>query len=262
MASDPPTAGRMGEAHLAFVFLTRLPLPRLADAAARAPVGHAAWAFPLVGLAVGLAGALALWGAALAGLPPLVSALAALAVTVALTGALHEDGLGDVADGFGGGHTRERKLEIMRDSRVGSYGVLALLFSIGLRAGALAALLEMGGPSAAGAALIAAMGLSRAAIPLTMVLLPPARSDGLGAGAGSPGALRLGVALVLAALAAAVLLPAATLAPLFALSLIAVLLMTGLARRQIGGHTGDVLGAVEQVTQATALITLSALIGG
>lgn len=146
MASEPLSAGRMGEAHLAFVFLTRLPLPRLTDAAARTPVSRASWAFPLVGLAVGLVGALTLWGTALAGLPPLVSALATLAVTVALTGALHEDGLGDLADGFGGGATRDRKLEIMRDSRVGSYGVLALLFSIGLRAGALTALLETGGP--------------------------------------------------------------------------------------------------------------------
>lgn len=226
------------------------------------PLSRATWAFPLVGLAVGLGGALALWGAALTGLPPLVSALAALAVTVALTGALHEDGLSDVADGFGGGRSRERRLEIMRDSRVGSYGVLALLFSLGLRAAALADLLEAGGPSAAGAALIAAMGLSRAAIPLAMVLLPPARSDGLGASAGTPGASRLTLALALAAAAAAVLLPAAMLAPLFALALVAVLLMTGLARRHIGGHTGDVLGAVEQVTQATALITLSALVGG
>lgn len=262
MASEPPPAGRMGEAHLAFVFLSRLPLPRLSDAAARTPVARASWAFPLVGLLIGLAGAVTVWTGVLLDLPSLVTALAALAVTIVLSGALHEDGLGDVADGFGGGHTRDRKLEIMRDSRVGSYGVLALVFSIGLRATALSALMNAGGPAAAAAALMVAAGLSRAAIPVAMVLLPPARSDGLGAGAGTPGAWRVGLALILAGAATAVLLPAAMLAPVFALTLIAVLLMTGLARRQIGGHTGDVLGAVEQCVQATVLITLATLIGG
>lgn len=253
-------AGRLAEAHLAFVFLTRLPLPRLSDAAARTAVGRAAWAFPLVGLAVGGLGALVLHGGAALGLPGLASALLALAATAWVTGALHEDGLADVADGFGGGLDKARKLEIMRDSRIGSYGVLAVVFSVGLRAAALVALLKAGGPALAAAALVAALTLSRAAIPLAMTLLGPAREDGLGAGAGSPGAARLGAAVALAGAVAWALLPGATLAPLFAFALMAVLAVVGLAARQIGGHTGDVLGTVEQVTAATALLVLTALL--
>ena len=116
----------------ALMFLTRLPVP----AAARGdrPLMHTGWAFPLVGLLVGAFGGSALWLGAHSGIPLLASALIALALTAFVTGALHEDGLADLADGFGGGGTKERKIEIMRDSRVGSYGVLALVIVTGIKA--------------------------------------------------------------------------------------------------------------------------------
>jgi adenosylcobinamide-GDP ribazoletransferase len=95
-----------------------------------------------VGALVGACGALAYWGAAAVGLPPFVAGVLAVAATLLVTGALHEDGLADTADGFGAGVTRERKLEIMRDSRIGTYGVAALVLSILLRAGAVASLVE------------------------------------------------------------------------------------------------------------------------
>lgn len=262
MEKPESRVGLFAEAHLAFVFLTRLPLPRLSDAAARAPLSAAAWAFPLVGLAVAGLATLALWGADALGVAPTASALVGLAVTAWLTGALHEDGLADTADGFGGGHDRERKLAIMRDSRIGSYGVLALLVSLGLRWTALVTLLEAAGPLAAGAAFMAVSALSRVGIVLGMVFLGPARPDGLGATAGAPGALPVGGALLVAAAASWLLLPGFTLAPLFALALIGVLATCWLANRQVGGHTGDVLGTVEQVVSAIGLTTLATLLGG
>src|SRR5579864_6859060 len=103
---------------IAAAFLTRMPIPTPAVLPGR--LAQASWAFPLVGVGVGL--------------PTLAAALIAVAGTAALTGALHEDGLADTADGFGGGATPEAKLTIMRDSRNGAYGVLALIFSVALRA--------------------------------------------------------------------------------------------------------------------------------
>lgn len=254
-------SGRMAELHLAFVFLTRLPLPRLSEAAGATPVGRAAWAFPVVGAAVGLAAAVVLHVASLLSLPAAAAALAALAAAMWLTGGLHEDGLADVADGFGGGHDKERKLAIMRDSRIGSYGVLALVVGIGLRWSAVLALLDGAGVESAAAALIATGALSRAAIPLAMAMMEPARRDGLGAGAGRVNGLRLAAGLALAGLAAWLLLPGSTLAPLFAFTLMAVLAVAALARRHIGGYTGDVLGAVEQAAGTTALLALAAMVG-
>ncbi|HEY0836205.1 MAG TPA: adenosylcobinamide-GDP ribazoletransferase, partial [Azospirillum sp.] len=131
----------LDEIALATVFMTRLPIRLRLDPEVDLHARSMGW-FPLVGAGVGLlAGgvyALTVW----LNLPPTAAALLALAASAWVTGALHEDGLADVADGFGGGRSRERKLEIMRDSRVGSYGVLAVVFSVGLRASALAALAD------------------------------------------------------------------------------------------------------------------------
>ena len=135
------------------------PLDLLKLPAASGELGRALRLAPLVGLVVGVCGALvtsiAVGGL---GLPPLPAALLTIGATIWITGALHEDGLADVADGFGGAFERSRKLAIMRDSRIGAYGVLALILSIGLRAAALAALT---GPEVASAVLIAAISLLR-----------------------------------------------------------------------------------------------------
>lgn len=263
------------DAALALVFLTRLPLPAIAplSGSLNGPLAEGAAAramgwFPLVGALVGLAGGAALALAAALNLPPLAGALLALAATVRLTGGLHEDGAADVADGFGGGRDTARKLEIMRDSRVGSYGVLALVFSVAIRAAALAALPV----PVAVAALVAAGALSRCALAALALALPPARRDGLGAAQGRPAAstvllaLILGLAVAGAALwgiarlgADAVALP---LAAVFLASLTAVWAMAALARRQIGGQTGDVFGAAQQLAEAAVLLTLAALAGG
>lgn len=242
---------------LAFRFLTRLPAP-FADAGPSGELGRALRLAPLVGLVVGLCGAIVVWIAVGGlGLPPLPAALLAVGATVWVTGALHEDGLADVADGFGGGFERGRKLDIMRDSRIGAYGVLALILSLGLRAAALAA---VAGPEAATAVLIAAHGLSRGLLPLTMLVLDPARDDGLGAAAGRPApadaltALALGLlmAVLAAGLGVGLWLALAALAGGTAAALI--------AQRQIGGYTGDVLGAVQQTAEVGAMLAAAALL--
>ena len=231
--------------------LTRIPLPR--GLPADADWARATRAYPLAGLAVGLGGGLVFLLAASLGLPVPIAALLALAATIALSGALHEDGLADVADGFGGGRDRERKLAIMRDSRIGTYGVLALVLSVGLRATALVAL---GAGPAVLAALLTAHALARGVLPTVMFLLPLARQDGLAAATGKPRGRD-----VLSALAIAVAVAAIALGPSAGLALLAIaLVLTGalawLARRQVGGYTGDVLGAVAQSVETAVLLTL------
>jgi adenosylcobinamide-GDP ribazoletransferase len=237
----------------ATLFLTRVRLPRRLGAPSS--LTRALRAFPLVGAAIGLAAGLVYWLAAVFGLAPLPAALLAIGTTAWLTGALHEDGLADCADGFGGGRDRAAKLAIMRDSRIGSYGVLVLVIGVGLRASALAAL----APADGVAALVAAHAMSRAAMPLLMALLEPARQDGLAAGLGRPSEFVLAQAVILGVLLCA--LVTGPFAAIVALSFAALVLagLETLARRQIGGYTGDVLGAAQQVTEIAILLALSAL---
>jgi adenosylcobinamide-GDP ribazoletransferase len=238
---------------IATAVLTRLPVG--AAAPETGAVAAAGWAFPLVGAGIGLICALVFFVAGLLGVPNGPAALLAVAAGLMLTGAFHEDGLADTADGFGGGATRDEKLAIMRDSRHGTFGIVALVLSIGLRAAALAAL---GDPIRVGLALLAAHAVSRGALPVAMRLLSPARPDGLGAAAGRPS---LAVAIIAAAIGAAIAL--AVLGPragLLALLLAggAVALAAVLARRQIGGYTGDVLGFFQQIGEIVMLLVAAA----
>lgn len=223
-------------------FYTRLPVP----AAITLPANFAGaqWAAPVAGLLVGTAGGAAVALALEVGLPASVAAAVALAATMLITGALHEDGSADVADGFGGGATRERKLEIMRDSRIGTYGVCALTMGIVARWAALAALAGAGTWTVF-LVLIAAHVAARAPIAAFMHVVAPARTDGLSAGVGRPdngvalAALGLGVlGLLLCGFKFAVV-TAVLLGLWFAA-------LKRLCERQIGGQTGDVLGALEQ----------------
>ncbi len=241
---------------IAFAFLTRLGVPHPADAA-MGDLARAGWAFPLVGLVVGgIGGGIAAGGLAL-DLPPLLAAILGVAAMVLLTGALHEDGLADVADGFGGAFERDKKLAIMRDSRIGTYGVLALIL---VTAGRLAAIEALQEPLVALAAIIGAAVLSRAAMVALMAALPPARPSGLGAGAGRPGAVNTVVTtLIAAAIAIAALGPLGGIIAAAAVAVVAAL-FGALAMRQIGGATGDVLGAAQQLSDVTALIAATVML--
>ena len=233
---------------LCFVFFTRLPLPRL-DFNGRTLAG-AIWAAPIAGLAVGLIGAIVYAVAFLFGLSGGVAAALALAAMMLATGCLHEDGLSDVADGFGGGATRERKLEIMRDSRIGAYGACALLMSALIRWSAIS---DLASPVHVFCGLIAAHAASRALLPAFMLSLAPARFDGLAQGAGR---VSSGAAVAAALLGLAALL-ALGLGGATAATLCLALVFAGfwyLCLTQIGGQTGDTLGALQQAGEITILL--------
>jgi len=230
-------------------FFTRLPMS--GGTPAGADLARAAWAFPLAGIVVGLIAAVVYALAYKLGFAGWPAAALTVAATLLVTGCLHEDGLADTVDGFGGGDTQERKLEIMHDSRIGTYGVCALTVSIVLRVAALAA---FAGPVLALWALIAAHGAARATLPLFMALLPSARKDGLAHAAGKPSGEQVITASVLGILILAIGLgPAHGIAALIVL-LVVVALMAWLAVVQIDGQTGDVLGAVEQVSEIAILL--------
>ena len=162
---------RIDELQASIVFCTRLPL--LGTTAIKSgTLAKAAWAFPLAGVLIGLVAAAVYGIAHRAGIPAWPAAALSVAATLLVTGCLHEDGLADTADGFGGGTTREQKLDIMRDSRIGTYGTLALGISLWLRIGALADLPNAG---LVACALIAAHAAARASLPGFMWLVGPAR---------------------------------------------------------------------------------------
>lgn len=230
-------------------FLTRLPI-RLETPL---PLAAAVPGFPLVGALVGGIAAVVLSVAIWLGLPPLPAALLAIGASIAATGALHEDGLADSADGLFSGRPRERVLEIMRDSRIGTFGALALILSVGLRAGSLATLAD------GAAALIAVHALSRGWLPWLMWQDNPARSDGLAVHAGKPvqanvfWAAGFGLAIAVIAIGILPALLTAAVSAGFALAVAA------LARRRLGGYTGDTLGAAQQVAEIGALLALTTI---
>lgn len=237
----------------AVAFLTRLPMPH-PDGAMPPNFVRAHRMFPVVGALIGAAVGLLCLGLRYAGVPDLAAAALALGGSAILTGALHEDGLADVADGFGGGRNLEAKLEIMRDSRLGTYGAVGLLVSFAAKLSALAAIPD----SHVVPALIAAHALARGILPAMSMNVPYARKDGLARKAGQPdaaiSAMAGGLALVIA------LLSLSWSNALFA-ALAAGLCgfcMAWLAMRQIGGQTGDVLGGAEQVSETAILVLLAA----
>ncbi len=237
------------ETRISLAFLTRLPVPL--DDAADLPLAQAVRGFPIAGLTVGIAGAVVFALGEVFDLPSLVVALLAVAGMVLLTGGLHEDGLADTADGLGGGRDREHALTIMRDSRIGSYGVIALVLALGLRVAAISAL---GYPDAAGLAILAAACASRAVLPAVMFYLPPARPDGLAQAAGAPSqravveAGLIGFVALLLCLGFAIALLLAALLALF------IVLFMRYLHLRLGGQTGDTLGAVQQGTEILVLI--------
>jgi adenosylcobinamide-GDP ribazoletransferase len=244
-------------------FFTRLPLPALAFEHGRPErsLADAAAAVPLAGAVLGVIAACVLVAACGVGLPTTLAAALAVAVLVAVTGALHEDGLADCADGFGGGTTRERKLEIMRDSRIGTFGACALVLSLFIRIEAMAAIAAQSAWLAT-ASLVAAASLSRAACLLPLALLAPARTDGLGAMSGRPQSasvmLAFGAAALLATPALAVGASAPRVLGAALAAVLAGLAMSALAHRQIGGATGDVAGAAQQLADVAVLLVIAA----
>lgn len=247
MPQDSDTPGLLDSLRTVTGFLTSLPVrhddhPALARCAAL---------FPVVGAGVGLGGALGFCVAEWLGLGPWLSSMTAVGVMLVLTGALHEDGLADCADGLGARGDRAGRLDIMRDSRIGTFGTIALFMVIGAR---LAALAELHNSLEVMAALVVAGAVSRSSMVVAMRMMPAARTDGLAVAAGEPGFDQTVIALVIAvSLALVLLFPWAWTAALAAAGLAAVF-VAWLAQRALGGKTGDVLGAIQQLTDIGVLL--------
>ncbi len=246
---------------LVITFLTRLSVPITGHA--NRPLASAAWAFPIAGILTGGVGGSVFYGAVLLGTPLLIAVTLGLAASTLLSGGLHEDGLADVTDGFGGGVTREKKLEIMHDSRIGAYGVLALIFSVVLRIAALVAIAQQAGMQAVFAVFPAAAVFSRGMLPAVMAVLPNARADGLSKGAGRPGVAGVIISLSFGVMGA--VLPFHSSYQTVVISVLgavgAVFVLCLIAKRQIGGQTGDVIGAAQQIGEIAFLVVLSAALG-
>ncbi len=236
-------------------FLTRVPVRGARREGDGPPLGRAVRAFPIVGALVGLVAGIVYGIACGLGLPEIVAAVLAVGAGALVTGALHEDGLADMADGFGGGATRERKLAIMRDSRIGAYGVIALVVVLAAKVGAIA---DLGATGLVVAGMVAAAAASRAAMPALMLWMEPARSDGLAADAGRPPATHVWTGLALAAVLAVGLLTWSGLVA-FLIAGLGTAGVAWLAERQVGGHTGDVLGGVQQLSEVLFLLALAAI---
>ncbi|SEQ99432.1 adenosylcobinamide-GDP ribazoletransferase [Thalassovita taeanensis] len=242
------------DAAVALSLLSRLPLPHLPEAA-YARSARAGWAYPLVGAILGAIAGLVGTVALALGMSAPVAALLVLGCFAITSGAMHEDGLADTADGFWGGWDKARRLAIMKDSHIGTYGVIALVLSLLARWWALSLLLDAGG--AVWAPLIAVAALSRAGMPALMAALPHARADGLSHSVGRPAAGTAALAFAAALMIGLVCSGTAILTPI----ILATLAVTGfgwLAKAKIGGQTGDILGASQQIAEIILLLSLTA----
>ncbi|MCB1430370.1 MAG: adenosylcobinamide-GDP ribazoletransferase [Nitratireductor sp.] len=243
----------------ALQFFTRLPLPaRIASLADHSTgLEQSTRHFPVAGIAIGLL--LAALFLLLSGvLPPVLASGLTIAAGMALTGALHEDGLADCADGLGGSNGSERALEIMKDSRIGAFGAAALIFSIGLRWAALASL----APVTGALALIICHSAARGSIAIALATSTYARASGTGSlvAPGIPMS-QLAISAAISLLSALVLMGFAGVVAAIIGWLAALLFLLRFERR-IGGYTGDCLGAMEQCGEIAIFLTIAAIVSG
>lgn len=241
-------------------FLSRLPIPDLIAIHDKPDFARCSRMFPITGFLIALPAVGIMIFLSILDVPPMVSAAITIIVQLAVTGALHEDGLADCVDGFGGGRTREDKLTIMKDSRVGAFGVAASVLVLILRFALLSAFLETS-LLAAITAYLAAQMLSRAVQVYFWQSLPPARPDGLAGSLGAPNSHATKSALATGIIGALTL----TLFGFQAASVFLGLVMTisgliafrTLCKKQINGHTGDTIGAIQIISEIAFLIGLT-----
>ncbi|MDE2383019.1 MAG: adenosylcobinamide-GDP ribazoletransferase [Alphaproteobacteria bacterium] len=251
----------VSELLVALRFLTRLPIP-FARTVDPVPIAQAMRGFAPAGALIGAANGLILKGAGQLHLPGLMVAAFTIGFGLFVTGALHEDGLADTADGLLGGSTRERRLEIMRDSRIGSYGASALILALMMKASAYDALLAL--PLWQVVLILAATGaFSRTMVVDMMWATRAARSDGLSAHAGRPS--RPTVLLAIVTGGALAVFAGWDFSPITGFVAIGVAMaITGLMRRQamrlVGGQTGDICGAVQVLAELGMLASFVASI--
>lgn len=267
--AEPVWPGWLIATAICIRFYSRLPVPALpgeTDPHAPPDFRTVPRALPFAALVIALPAALLLLGAGLAGLGGLLSATLAIATLAVTTGALHEDGLADSADGLFGGRTPERRLEIMKDSRLGSYGALAMGLALLLRVSALALILDRAGPLAAAGVFTIAAVLSRLSGVHLLAMVEPARVNGASAAVGRPSMrtalLGYGIGFVLALLIDAALgLSEAGLVLGFVLTAVNAVLVRRLCLRLIGGQTGDIAGATQQLDEIAIYLGFALVLG-
>ena len=235
---------------VAFGFLTRVPVgdPSRGGATPVQMSSAVPW-FPIVGILIGLAQGFT-WLALNEVTTPLLSAVIATAIAALITGAFHHDGLADIADAFGGGWTVEQRMEILKDSRLGTYGTTALIMAFGTEIAALSSL----DPETGLRALVAAHVLGRG-IAVGAMLVSPIGGDGLGASYMTDLNPLAGVCSLALSVVAGVALLGVTGAGAFVLAAVAAACVVLLAIKKIGGVTGDVLGAVFVMAFLATLVT-------
>lgn len=232
---------------IAFSLLTRIPInndPSITETR----LAIASWAFPLVGAILGLIIGILSFILLSIGTPPYMVAIVALAGLIILTGGMHEDGLADCADGFGGGYDKKRRLEIMKDSHIGSFGAIALILFLSGRVYAVDSLFE--GPYFC--ALIAIGAISRLPMVYALWLMPNARGSGLSSTVGKAPEKSLIIALLMTMIISFLCLGISGFV-VFGWAMVFAGIMAWIAYKMIGGQTGDVLGALQQWAELAAL---------
>lgn len=233
----------------AFVFLTRLPVPQALFKTGFPPLQNTLWAFPVVGIVIGLIGAVIISFSSHMGLPALLSALLGLVVMAMLTGGLHEDGLADVADGFGSHKSAEEIARIMKDSVIGSYGTIALILIFMIRASALESLVM----APLFVLLPASFALSRAFVLAALLSTPLSPHASLGKLLQKPEVSPCLIALMIC-LIPVFFLPLGAVIAGGLVAIIGFIILRAMALRKIGGLTGDVMGATILITETGFLI--------
>ncbi|MGH1419981.1 MAG: adenosylcobinamide-GDP ribazoletransferase [Hyphomicrobiaceae bacterium] len=251
-----------GDIASAFSLLTILPVPKLNASTTPTSLGESFWVFPIVGSVVGLFGAIVLVLTTLLGLGAAAAAVFAMIAMAWVTGALHEDGLADFCDGIGGGHDRSRKLEIMRDSNLGTFGALGLIFAVGAEAALLFEVVASLGLFAAASVVIAVATAARLGIAVPYYFLSAARGDGLGRMLGPPQALPIAAAVAIAAMMIGAMLGLYGALSVLVGAGFAGGCVTLLARWHIGGFTGDVFGAAVVVAKIISLVIYIVVVSG
>lgn len=248
--------GLIADFVMAVRFFSRLPVGRHAHEAPE--LNRIAMALPLASLAIGIGPAALLVICVLGGLPPLFSAFLAVAAFALVSGAMSEDAIADSLDGLFGGQTPERRLDILKDSRHGTYGVLAIVFVVGLKAAALSVIAARN-PFGATLVWLAATMLARSGALYLALALPPARKTGAAAAAGQVLRNGFAVGLVFASvIAMALAAPFTGLLGLLVAMVLCIPLIWGwtrLCEKLVGGQTGDLVGGLQAVLEIALLGT-------
>ena len=240
---------------LSLSFLTRIPVFK--DLTFERTLMDAAWSFPLIGALVGLIGGMFAFLLSYLNVSPVIISFITIGAIILVTGGLHEDGLADTADGFGSNKRPEDKIRVMRDSRIGVYGTLALMITILTKVSALSELIDNDHISTCVIALVVSGALSRSSMIGIAFFLENASETGLATLAGKPSPSSIGVCFFISILLCLFLLPLTKVLVAILLSSVTTVIIGFLSKKQINGYTGDILGTSQILSETVILIYLA-----